>query len=90
MEFPESAVDSHLAHGDTEGACTDEIVSTSQDSKGFGASNFNHLPAVVVGGEIIPLDTTMVLVAGTQMTASWMIPVIVSGIGFAIVIARKI
>jgi len=42
-----------------------------------------------VGGKLIPLDTTMVLVAGTQITAAWMIPVIVSGIGFAIVIARK-
>jgi len=31
----------------------------------------------------------MVLVAGTHSVASWMIPVIVSGIGFAIVIARK-
>ena len=42
-----------------------------------------------VGGEMIPLDTTMVLVAGSQNTAAWMIPVIVSGIGIAIVIARK-
>ncbi|MCH6586349.1 MAG: hypothetical protein IH792_04905 [Thaumarchaeota archaeon] len=42
-----------------------------------------------VGGDIIPLDTTMILVAGSQNTAAWMIPVIVSGIGFAIVIARK-
>jgi len=42
-----------------------------------------------VGGDIIPLDTTMVLVAGSQNTAAWMIPVIVSGIGIAIVIARK-
>ena len=42
-----------------------------------------------VGGELIPLDTTMVLVAGAQYTAAWMIPVIVSGIGIAIVIARK-
>jgi len=42
-----------------------------------------------VGGDIVPLDSTMVLVAGTQTTAAWMIPVIVSGIGFAIVIARK-
>jgi len=42
-----------------------------------------------VGGDFIPLDSTMVLVAGAQYTAAWMIPVIVSGIGFAIVIARK-
>jgi len=31
----------------------------------------------------------MVLVAGSQYTAAWMIPVIVSGIGIAVVIARK-
>ncbi len=44
---------------------------------------------MMVGGDIIPLDTTMILVAGTQTTAAWMIPVIVSAIGIAIVIARK-
>ncbi len=42
-----------------------------------------------VGGEFIGIDTVSVLVAGAQYTAAWMIPVIVSGIGFAIVIARK-
>jgi len=44
---------------------------------------------VVVGGTLIPIDTTMVLVAGAQSTSAWMIPVIVTGIGFSIVIARK-
>jgi len=47
------------------------------------------IEGTAVGGEFIPLDTTMVLVAGTQTTVAWMIPVIVSAIGFAIVIARK-
>jgi hypothetical protein len=42
-----------------------------------------------VGGEMIPLETTMVLLAGTQLTAAWLIPVIVAGIGFAIIITRK-
>ena len=42
-----------------------------------------------VGGELIPLETTMVLVSGAQYTAAWMIPAIVSAIGIAIVIARK-
>jgi len=42
-----------------------------------------------IGGDIIPLDTTMVLVAGTQNTAAWMFPVLVSAIGIGIVIARK-
>jgi len=50
---------------------------------------FVNSPKSAIGGEIIPLDTTIVLVAGSQYTAAWMIPVIVSGIGFAIVIARK-
>ncbi len=43
----------------------------------------------VVGGTMIPIDTTALLLAGAQMNAAWMIPVILSGIGFAIIIARK-
>jgi len=42
-----------------------------------------------IGGDMIQMETTSVLAAGAQYTAAWMIPVIVSGIGFAIVIARK-
>jgi len=51
--------------------------------------DFVNSPTMAVGGEFIPLDTTMVLVAGTQTTAAWMIPVLVSAIGIGIVIARK-
>ena len=42
-----------------------------------------------VGGELLSIDTTSVLLAGTQTTAAWMIPVVVSAIGIGIVIARK-
>ncbi len=42
-----------------------------------------------VGGDMIQIETTSVLAAGTQYTAAWMIPVIVSAIGLGIVIARK-
>ena len=45
--------------------------------------------STAVGGEFIPLDTTMVLVAGAQYTAAWMIPATVAAIGIGIVIARK-
>jgi len=55
-----------------------------------GTYNPNEPNLCLVGGILIPIDTTMVLLAGSQMTASWMIPVIVAGIGFAIVIARKL
>jgi len=54
-----------------------------------GTYNPNEPNLCLVGGILIPIDTTMVLLAGSQMTASWMIPVIVAGIGIAIVIARK-
>ncbi len=42
-----------------------------------------------VGGDIIPLDSTMVLTAGAQYTAAWMIPVIVSGIGIAVYLVKR-
>ena len=35
-----------------------------------------------IGGTFIPTDTTSLLLAGAQMTASWLIPVIVAGAGF--------
>jgi len=41
---------------------------------------------MAVGGDLIPLDTTMVLVAGAQTSAAWMIPVIVSAAGFGLVL----
>jgi len=47
-------------------------------------------PNNMIGGELLPIDTTAVLLGGSQMTASWMIPVIVAGIGIGIVIARKL
>ncbi len=46
-------------------------------------------PKHVVGGDLIPLDSTMILLAGTQMTAAWVIPMVVSAVGIGIVIARK-
>ncbi len=42
-----------------------------------------------VGGEFIGVDTTSLLVAGAQMNAAWLIPVIVSAIAIGIVLARK-
>jgi len=43
----------------------------------------------LVGGELVSLDTTTLLLVGTQITAAWLIPVIVSAIGIGIIIARK-
>jgi len=43
---------------------------------------------VPVGGELIPIETTSLLLASAQ-TFSWMIPVVLSAVGIGIVIARK-
>ncbi len=50
---------------------------------------FELTQKLAVGGEFIRIETATLLLAGSQNTAAWMIPVIVSGIGIAIVIARK-
>jgi len=42
-----------------------------------------------IGGWFLQVDKPALILAGAQMTVSWMIPIIVSGIGIAIVIARK-
>ncbi len=65
-------------------------ISPQQDSEIWTAViQATPTGGVAVGGELIPLDSTMVLVAGTHSVAAWMIPVIVSAIGIGIVIARK-
>ncbi len=46
-------------------------------------------PPPPVGGELLPVDTIVLLLAGAQMNAAWLIPVIVAAIGIGIVIARK-
>ena len=43
----------------------------------------------LVGGTIIPLDTTSLLLVGAQSTAAWMIPVLVAGAGIVLVFVRN-
>lgn len=43
----------------------------------------------MIGGELIAIDTTSVLLAGAQMTSAWLVPIIVSVIGIGIILARK-
>jgi len=67
---------------------TDDDGATWQTSL-FLDFNFVLTGQPAVGGELLPIDTTALLLVGAQMNASWMIPLIVSAIGIAIVIARK-
>jgi len=43
-----------------------------------------------VGGEISPISTSALLLAGGQNMMSWMIPLVVAAAGFGIVISRKL
>ena len=42
-----------------------------------------------VGGTVLSLDSIALLLAGTQMTASWLIPVIISAVGIGLVLVRR-
>ena len=60
----------------TSGVGVEQIVITSDDDR-------------EVGGELLPIDTTALLLANAQ-TFSWMIPVVLSGIGIGLfVVSRK-
>ena len=45
--------------------------------------------SVIIGGELIPLDTTALLLAGVQSISMWMIPVVLSGIGIGIFVIKR-
>ena len=42
-----------------------------------------------VGGELIPIESTAVLLTAAYMTTSWLVPVVVASIGIGIVLARR-
>jgi len=41
------------------------------------------------GGEMMPIDTTALLVAGTTSTASWMVPIVVAAAGIGLLIQTQ-
>jgi len=56
----------------------------------FGPESIIKIDSIcLVGGEFLGVDSAALLLAGAQANALWLIPVVIAGIGFAIVIARK-
>jgi len=43
----------------------------------------------VIGGEILPLDTTALLLAGVQSISMWMIPVVAAGVGIGVFVIKR-
>jgi len=50
---------------------------------------FVNSPKLAVGGELFPIDTTSLILASTQNTAAWMIPIIVAAAGFGLIIQTQ-
>jgi len=44
----------------------------------------------IVGGSLLPIDTTALLLASAQSISMWMIPVVISAVGIGLVLVRKI
>jgi len=54
-----------------------------------GIADLDFLPCIAVGGELLSIDSTALILAGAQ-SFSWMIPVLLSGIGIGLfVVSRK-
>jgi len=43
----------------------------------------------VIGGEIIPIEATSLLLAGLQTSAIWLAPVVISAVGIGLVLVRR-
>jgi len=69
----------------------EDILETNQGSSVFIVGDVQSLIMIdeVVGGELLQIDTTSLLLASAQ-SFSWMIPVVLSGIGIGLfVVSRK-
>jgi len=68
----------------------DGILDTEEDSLVLTITGAIECSGVdIVGGELIPIETTSLILAGAQ-SFSWMIPVVLSGIGIGLfVVSRK-
>ncbi len=70
--------------------CLQDTSTTDQFCRDwFDACNTALMCLNAVGGELFPIDTTSMILAGTQNTVSWMIPIIVAAAGFGLIIQTQ-
>ncbi len=64
-----------------------KVTITEEDGcKAISHIDYFVIPGDMIGGHGIPNDKTSLLVAGSQVTTSWMIPLLVSAVGIGIFI----
>jgi len=67
--------------------CVADLASVCGD--GTKIENMMCVVSIVVGGAFIHVDKSGLFLAAAQLTASWIIPVVVSGIGIGLFILRR-
>ena len=88
---------SHIDGGTFANICGDGVLDPGEqcddgnllDGDGCSAICEVEFGPVGVEGEYITADTTSLLLAGAQMNAVWMIPVVVSAVGIGVFILKK-
>ena len=62
-----------------------ELVTITSDAPKFIEFTLPQVPQVpqVVGGEIIPIETTSLLLVGAQSSFIWILPIVLVGAGFS-------
>lgn len=59
-------------------------------SNGLCGTAFEEVPAnQIIGGEINPINSVSLLLAGAQSSAVWLLPVVLSAVGIGLVLVRR-
>ena len=69
-----------------------DSVDCTASNLGTTSVNFDNFVvkmSEVIGGEIIPIDQTALLLAGAQSVSMWMIPVVIAGIGIGVFVIKR-
>jgi len=67
----------------------DRVLSESEIFAIYDAGSAGKCKDVVVGGTIIPIDQSALLLAGAQSISMWMIPVILAGAGIGVFVIKR-
>ena len=55
----------------------------------FSSAVTLHLSGATVGGELLPIETTAILLAGVQTNLAWIVPFALSVAGISVFILKK-
>ncbi len=89
LDFTIDEIFTNLSLGNDEAHCTQSWIVTSVTGSTVELEQELWFNVPIVGGEFLPIDSTALLLASAQ-SFSWMIPVVLSGLGIGLfVVSRK-